>query len=67
MRVESVDKKREINKSMGSCSSTPEESSRSPNDNLDVKTSDTDRALSKAVNYQFKLALIGDSTYRHLM
>ena len=52
---------------MGSCSSTPEESSRSPNDNLDVKTSDADRALSKAVNYQFKLALIGDSTYWHLI
>ena len=47
---------------MGSCSSTPEEQPSSRQETLDVKNGDGGRALSKAVNYQFKLALIGDST-----
>jgi small GTP-binding protein len=46
---------------MGSCSSTPDPSAASPGDNLDVKTKDRSGAVPKAVNYQFKLALIGDS------
>ena len=48
---------------MGSCSSTPDPSAASPGDNLDVKTKDRSGAVPKAVNYQFKLALIGDSTF----
>lgn len=50
---------------MGSCSSS-EESAPAPRDGLEVKGGDGGRALSKAVNYQFKLALIGDSTHSNI-
>lgn len=47
---------------MGVCSSVPDAPPGSQHgDDLDVKPHDPERATGKTVNYQFKLALIGDS------